>query len=133
MQESLFYKAAGLRPATLLKKTLAQAFSCEFWEISKNTFFTEHLWATASAITKNYYQVRGTKTYKMKEYIEFLYYFSIMPDRYGSVPIFISDRPSVFIGTIFFGMIFVMERGWNAPILKVIRGVSDSYRSAPKS
>ena len=23
-------------------------FSCEFWEISKNTFFTEHLWATAS-------------------------------------------------------------------------------------
>ena len=34
---------------------------------------------------------------------------------------------------IFFGMIFVTERGWNAPILKVIRGVSDSYRSAPKS
>ena len=23
-------------------------FSCEFCEISKNTFFTEHLWATAS-------------------------------------------------------------------------------------
>ena len=23
-------------------------FSCEFGEISKNTFFTEHLWATAS-------------------------------------------------------------------------------------
>ena len=33
----------------------------------------------------------------------------------------------------FFGMIFVTERGWNAPILKVIRGVSDSYRSAPKT
>ena len=27
------------RPATLLKKTLAQVFSCEFCEISKNTFF----------------------------------------------------------------------------------------------
>ena len=26
-------------------------FSCEFCEISKNTFFTEHLWATASEIT----------------------------------------------------------------------------------
>ena len=37
-----------LRPATLLKETLAQVFSCEFCEISKNTFFTEHLWATAS-------------------------------------------------------------------------------------
>ena len=24
-------------------------FSCEFCDISKNTFFTEHLWATASA------------------------------------------------------------------------------------
>ena len=25
------------------KETLAQVFSCEFCEISKNTFFTEHL------------------------------------------------------------------------------------------
>ena len=24
--------------------------SCEFWEISKNIFFTEHLWATAYSI-----------------------------------------------------------------------------------
>ena len=30
------------------KETLAQLFSCEFCEISKNTFFTEHLWTTAS-------------------------------------------------------------------------------------
>ena len=37
------------RSATLLKKeTLAQVFSGEFCKISKNTFFTEHLWATAS-------------------------------------------------------------------------------------
>ena len=32
------------------KETLAQVFSCEFCEISKNTFFTGHLWATASVI-----------------------------------------------------------------------------------
>ena len=32
------------------KETLAQLFSCEFCEISKNTFFTEHFWATASGI-----------------------------------------------------------------------------------
>ena len=25
-----------------------QVFSCEFCEISKNTFFTEHLWTTGS-------------------------------------------------------------------------------------
>ena len=30
------------------KETLAQVFSYEFCKISKNTFFTEHLWATAS-------------------------------------------------------------------------------------
>ena len=34
-----FNKVAGL--------TLAQVFSCEFCEISKSTFFTEHLWTTA--------------------------------------------------------------------------------------
>ena len=30
------------------KETLAQVFSCEFCEISKNTFFVEHLWTAAS-------------------------------------------------------------------------------------
>ena len=30
------------------KEALAQVFSCEFCEIFKNTFFTEHVWATAS-------------------------------------------------------------------------------------
>ena len=29
-------------------ETLAQVFSGEFCKIYKNTFFTEHLWATAS-------------------------------------------------------------------------------------
>ena len=31
-------------------QTLAQVFSCEFCEISKNTFFTEHLRTTASRL-----------------------------------------------------------------------------------
>ena len=30
------------------KETLAHVFSCEFCEISKNPFFTEHLWTAAS-------------------------------------------------------------------------------------
>ena len=38
--------ASGLQ--LFLKETLEQAFYCEFCEISKNTFVTEHLWATAS-------------------------------------------------------------------------------------
>ena len=40
------------RPTTLLKKeTQAQVFSCEFCKISKNTFFTEPLRATASELS----------------------------------------------------------------------------------
>ena len=54
--ETFFNKVAGLRLATLLKKrlwpqacnfikkeALVQVFSCEFCEISKNAFFTEHI------------------------------------------------------------------------------------------
>ena len=32
------------------KETLAQVFSCEFCKISRNTFFTGHLWAIASIL-----------------------------------------------------------------------------------
>ena len=38
--KSLFFnKVAALNPVTLLKKTLAQVFSCEFCEIYKNIFY----------------------------------------------------------------------------------------------
>ena len=38
----------ALRACNFIKKeTLAQVFSCEFCEISKNTIFTEYLWTTA--------------------------------------------------------------------------------------
>ena len=38
-----------LRPTTLFEKeALAQVCSCEFCKFFKNTFFTEHLWMTAS-------------------------------------------------------------------------------------
>ena len=43
-------QASGLQ--LYLKNALAQVFSCEFWEISKSTFFTEHLWTTASEYEK---------------------------------------------------------------------------------
>ena len=37
------------------KETLAKVFSCDFCEICKNTFFTEHLWTSAS----EFYQILG--------------------------------------------------------------------------
>ena len=45
-QSYFINKVAGLSEACnfIKKETLAQVFSCEFCEISKNTFFIEHLW-----------------------------------------------------------------------------------------
>ena len=47
MRRSLFFKRLKIK---FKKKTLAKAFSFEFCETFKNTFFTEHLWTTASEI-----------------------------------------------------------------------------------
>ena len=55
-----FHKIHRPQACNFIKKeALAQVFSCEFCEISKNTFFTEHLWATAP-IEK---QIFGAKWY----------------------------------------------------------------------
>ena len=48
-QSPFFNKVAGLRSVILLKKRLwKKCFPVEFCEVSKNTFFTEHPWATVS-------------------------------------------------------------------------------------
>ena len=42
-------------------------FSCDFFEIFKNTFFTEHLQTTASVDTKNFFKT------EQRSYQEMLY------------------------------------------------------------
>ena len=42
------WKFRKIHRKTPVPEALAQVFSCEFCEISKNTFFTEHLQTTAS-------------------------------------------------------------------------------------
>ena len=61
MPESLFNKVVGL--------------SCDFRELSKNTFFTEHLWTTASTTgdqsfrkTKNFHSSKISKINKFNKY-----------------------------------------------------------------
>ena len=47
--QSLFFNKVAAQACNFIKKeTLAQVSSCKFCEISKNTFFIEHLWTTAS-------------------------------------------------------------------------------------
>ena len=49
----MFYEKRP-KPCNFIKKeTLAQVFSSEFHKISKNTFFTEHLLATASETSED--------------------------------------------------------------------------------
>ena len=48
MPESLFLIKLQACCKFIEKETLTQAFSCEFCEISKNTFFTEHFLPSAS-------------------------------------------------------------------------------------
>ena len=47
--QSLFFnKVTDLGCNFIKKETLAQVFCCDFWEISKNNVFTEHICATPS-------------------------------------------------------------------------------------
>ena len=54
--QSLFFnKVAGDACNFIKKETLAQVLSSEFCEFSKNTFLTEHVWATASFFISIFY------------------------------------------------------------------------------
>ena len=52
--ESLCNKLAGPLPESLLKKDPSTDVFCDFWEILKNTFFTEPLWMTTSGSSGRY-------------------------------------------------------------------------------
>ena len=49
----VFYRNRSEACNFIKKEALAQVFSCEFCEIFKNTFFTEHLRMTACGILKS--------------------------------------------------------------------------------
>ena len=50
--EVFYEKRCSYEACNFIKKeTLAQVLSCEFCKISKNTFFTEHLWTTTLVAT----------------------------------------------------------------------------------
>ena len=64
--EFLFLIKLQAEPSNFIKKeALAKVFSCEFRKISKSTFFTEHLWATASAPPMKMERTANSITLKM--------------------------------------------------------------------
>ena len=63
--QSLFFnKVARLRD----EEVLAQLFSCGFCEISKNTFSTEHLLATASKFNTSVFPCDFSETFRLVNY-----------------------------------------------------------------
>ena len=77
--QSLIYNiVAGLACNFIKKETLAQVFSCEFCEISKNTFFTEHFRATAS----NFPATQTQYSQVLKPFGFFLIYIFCISEKY---------------------------------------------------
>ena len=48
LNNKVLIKLHPLACSFIKKESLTQLYSCEFCEITKNTFFTEHLWTLAS-------------------------------------------------------------------------------------
>ena len=68
MLGSLFLiKLQAFQSKACKKETLAQVFRSEFCEISKNTFFTEHLLATASVLMKQPHSTDATHSMLLKD------------------------------------------------------------------
>ena len=65
MPESVFLIRLQGLGSTLLKEALAQVFSCEICEISKNTFLTEHLWGLLLGVAKLYLKLHIFLRYTM--------------------------------------------------------------------
>ena len=61
-------QASALYLQLIKKETLVQVFYCEFCEISKNTFFTEHHWATASVRAIDDTHIKIAKSNKYYSY-----------------------------------------------------------------
>ena len=87
------------------KVTLAPVFSCEFCEISKNTFFTEHLWVTPSEASgelfrseflvkyclENTYGLQVFSEVKSRIYFVLTHYWPVFPDIQKLVNCFLYD------------------------------------------
>ena len=70
------------------KESLAQVISCEFCEISKTTFFTEHLWATVSVFYSFKWTYRGSDITKQRQIMKVIVNKTMKARRKKKIPIF---------------------------------------------
>ena len=77
------------------KETLAEVFSCKFGEIFKNTFFTEHLQATASDKKNEIrYKAKSYKYFRTKKtpLISFFPQTLVRSDKFLMILLVVSQR-----------------------------------------
>ena len=67
-----FFKVANVARNFIKKETLAQVFSCEFYEVSKNTYFIEHRRTTAPEM-KKLKHIRSWKIIKNLRFVSCFY------------------------------------------------------------
>ena len=66
-RDSFFNKVPDLRPAFIKKESLPQVFSCEFCEISKNTYFNRTPPLAVSEEVHIFTSVDVSKTFRMQK------------------------------------------------------------------
>ena len=91
-----FTKSTGKHLCLILffnKVAGQQVFSCEFCEISQNTFFTEHLWATASEHSKR------IKAFNLK--LLYFVYFVVLIEYKVRIMISRSSHPRYYLKKLF--------------------------------
>ena len=74
-----------LRQSFFKKKTLPQVFSCELCEISKNTFFTELLWTTASVTVNPATSATAQRTFSLARNLKTWLRCTILRARFNSL------------------------------------------------
>ena len=64
LQEKVFIEISQNSQESACVRVSFLIVSCKFSEISKNTFLTEHLWATASGTSLNFREFMKTDSYE---------------------------------------------------------------------
>ena len=112
---SFFNKVAGLACNFIKKEALAHVFSCEFREISKNTFFTEHLWLTAS----DFIHLKGAmKLYFTRCSCVLIILFNTSLSRFAFSTI--SFRKLVFRLSVLSAFFVLSKMFWTKTLIRVI-------------
>ena len=98
--EKHLFQSLFLNCNFIKKETLAKGFSCEFCKISKNSFFTEHLWMTASILQQLlalYFAIIYSWQVSSRKFKSFSLTNACLPCRLHQAYAVYFEKPTVFL------------------------------------